>query len=128
MLEYFQIRTWEATLFAVVVFVVWGLLSERARKKKIRKTRGDTQRLAKTLLLKSSIQPSYAPTPTHSHTQGHPIDQPGTILPLSGEPADTNDRYMAAAIGMASNRQDFYRQAWEASRNNEYMTMKPGSW
>ena len=131
MLEFFDIRTWEATLLGFAVFVVWGLLRERARKKNIRQTRGDTQRIAKQLLIRTAIQPNHVPS-GHTSKRGnwgsageydiHPI------LPLSRDPAETNNRYMVAALGMEESREDFYRQAWEASHNNEYMAMKPGSW
>ena len=131
MLEFFEIRTWEATLLALAIFVVWGLLRERARRKRIRNVRGDTQRIARHLLLRSSIQPRH--TPSGQPSQNGNWAAAGSyeinpILPLSGDPADTDDRYVVAALGMESSRQDFYRQAWEASHNNEYMGMKPGSW
>lgn len=132
MLEFFEFRTWEATLLILAVFVVWGLLRERARRKRLRVVRGDTQRIAKHLLLRSSIQPRHTPSgqsPSHNGNWAAAGSYDiNPVLPLSGDPADTDDRYIVAALGMEESRQDFYRQAWEASHNNEYMAMKPGSW
>jgi hypothetical protein len=131
MLEFLEFHTWEATLLVLVIFVMWGLLRERARRKRVRQVRGDTQRIAKQLLIRSAIQPNHTPSGQMSSNGNwaaageydiHPI------LPLSHDPAETNDRYVVAALGMEESRQDFYRQAWEASHNNEYMAMKPGSW
>jgi hypothetical protein len=131
MLEFFEFRTWETTLLVLAVFVVWGLLRERARRKQLRNARGETKRIAKHLLLQTAAHSQHTPSGQSPHTgkwaeagiyDAHPV------LPLSGDPANTDDRYIVAALGMEANRQDFYRQAWEASHNNEYMGMKPGSW
>lgn len=129
MLEFFEFRTWETTLLVFLVFITWGFLRERARRKRLRIQKGVTQRLAKQILLYSSTQPTTHP-PGQSTTTGNwaEVNESYPILPLSGDPVDTNDRYVMSALGMESNRQDFYRQAWEASRNNEYTAMKPGSW
>ena len=127
MLEFFEIRTWEATLLIFIGFVAWGLLSERAKRKRRRHSRGETQRVAKQLLLRSSIQHTQSPSGQLGGSDNWASANP-TVLPLSGAPVDTNDQYVVAALGMESNRQDFYKQAWDASHNNEYTTMKPGSW
>lgn len=131
MLEFFEISTWEATLLVFAILVIWGLLRERARRKRLRHIRGDTQRMAKHLLLRSAIQPHNTPSGQpiqDGHWAAAGVYDSNPILPLSGEPADTDDRYIVAALGMEDSRQDFYRQAWEASHNNEYMSMKPGNW
>lgn len=128
MLEALGIRTWEMTLLVVAGFVMWGLLRERSRRKHIRNIRGENQILAKDLLVRAT---SYGKTDASVHGSNYaPAGSydSNPILPISGDPANTDDRFISAAIGMESNRQDFYRQAWEASRNNEYTSMKPGSW
>lgn len=136
MLEAFGIRTWEATIVILVGVFFWGLLRERARRKQKRAISGESLRLSRDLMVRASragydtiregiqtqntlARQSFAPAGSYDSNP---------VLPLSGDPADPDDRYIIAALGMESNRQDFYRQAWEASHNNEYTSVKPGSW
>lgn len=124
MLEFLQFRTWEFTLLLFAIFIIWGILSERSRRKTRRYKRGDIQKAARHILLQSGSQPSLGSSGhllnTNQWGKAGSYDS-NPVLPLTGDPADTNDRYVVAALGMESNRQDFYRQAWEASHNNEFL-------
>ena len=123
MLESLNIHTWEITILILSGLFLWGLLRERARKKKIRIQRQDTLKLSKKLLkLANRANSNHITDKSYVSHNAYPI------LPLSGDPADPDDRYVLAAMGMENNKQDFYKQAWLASHNNEYMSAKPGFW
>lgn len=131
--SFWVFHTWEISLLVIVILFFWGLLRERSRRKQLREKRGDTIQLSRDLMIRASragyntIQ-GITGAGTRQTPMGSPAESALDILPISGDPANPDDRFVSAALGMETNRQDFYRQAWEASHNNEYTSAKPGSW
>jgi hypothetical protein len=102
-------------LFGLFVMIV-GILYIRSMKK--RKSQQKRQEVARELYQKSVLAQSEAVTGVQEPSPIVKMAQ--RILPLDIDP-DT--QYVQAAIGMNQNRQDFYRQAYEASMNNEFLQM-----